>query len=307
MRATSLAVGSLAAGCLATLTAPAQAAYPGTNGRIAVETNSAMFTIAAKGGSMVSLGPGTGPRWSPDGAKLAFAYRGAIWTMNANGTGRIKITSGTGHDVNPTWSPDGKRIAFSRSVTGSKTGRSLAVVTVATKAVAALTTKNDGCAFDPTWAKTGRYVVYIDQCPTGSDSTDTIRKVDTTTGAVSTIVPVTGVAAFGGKWAHYGGRADVLASGTKILWYGYDTDTYETSLVTSDLAGGSVTYVSGTDAEFASGDPAASPDGKLAVSGYGYDVSSVESFCLSSGCTGTFDWDIPSGAWATSVDWQPLH
>ena len=39
----------------------------------------------------------------------------------------------------------------------------------------------------------------------------------------------------------------------------------------------------------------------------GYDFSTVESFCLSSGCTGTFDWDIPSGAWATSVDWQPLH
>ncbi|MCA0178760.1 MAG: hypothetical protein LCH77_04010 [Actinobacteria bacterium] len=122
---------------------PAQAAFPGANGRVAAEIAGSIFTFTKTGGSKVSLGPGTGPRYSPNGKSIAYALKGAIWTMNANGTGRVKITAGTGHDVNPAWSPDGKKIVFSRSASGTPSGRSLQVVTLATKAVSPLTKASD--------------------------------------------------------------------------------------------------------------------------------------------------------------------
>jgi Tol biopolymer transport system component len=58
------------------------------------------------------------PAWAPQGEKIAFAsYAGRnnseIYVMNADGTGRTRLTDIPGHDHwPPTWSPDGERIAF---------------------------------------------------------------------------------------------------------------------------------------------------------------------------------------------------
>ncbi|WP_420616708.1 Ig-like domain-containing protein [Candidatus Palauibacter sp.] len=57
-----------------------------------------------------------GPRWSPDGAKIAFwsfdasePERSEIHVMNADGSGLTRLTNRGG---GPAWSPDGARIAF---------------------------------------------------------------------------------------------------------------------------------------------------------------------------------------------------
>ncbi|WP_433337277.1 protein kinase domain-containing protein [Spirillospora sp. CA-294931] len=58
------------------------------------------------------------PEWSPDGKTIAYT-RGRsgdaeIWTIEADGTGARKLTSGDEHDMDPAWSPDGKWICYVR-------------------------------------------------------------------------------------------------------------------------------------------------------------------------------------------------
>jgi Tol biopolymer transport system component len=57
--------------------------------------------------------------WSPDGRKIVFqagtsltSDRPEIYVMNADGSGRIRLTQNPVRDENPDWSPDGKQIAF---------------------------------------------------------------------------------------------------------------------------------------------------------------------------------------------------
>jgi Tol biopolymer transport system component len=63
------------------------------------------------------------PAWSPDGTRIAFSANRyneasqnetqAIFTMGADGSGRVQVTDGAEIDEGPIWSPDGVRIAFS--------------------------------------------------------------------------------------------------------------------------------------------------------------------------------------------------
>ncbi|WP_158282975.1 putative Ig domain-containing protein [Nocardioides silvaticus] len=56
-----------------------------------------------------------GPRWSPDGSKIAFTRGGEVFVMNADGTGLTNLTNASGRQEGPVWSPDGSKIAFTSS------------------------------------------------------------------------------------------------------------------------------------------------------------------------------------------------
>jgi TolB protein len=139
MRRTAVArlllVGALLGGLLA-LGGPAQATFPGRNGRIAYSVgallpqeqpppHSQVFTINPDGSGRRQLTQVTAdqtagaPAWSPDGSKIVFVSNVGgelvLWVMGADGSGQRPLGSDPGFaHYWPSWSPDGRRIVFSR-------------------------------------------------------------------------------------------------------------------------------------------------------------------------------------------------
>jgi YVTN family beta-propeller protein len=80
-----------------------------------------IYVMNVDGGEVTRLtddpAPEYAPAWSPDGGRIALVrtqgHANEIDVMNADGSNRISIVSGTGGNQRPfTWSPDGTQIAF---------------------------------------------------------------------------------------------------------------------------------------------------------------------------------------------------
>ena len=50
---------------------------------------------------------------SPDGSRIAFCYKGDIFTVPATGGTAVRLTTQDSYEATPIWSPDGSQIAFS--------------------------------------------------------------------------------------------------------------------------------------------------------------------------------------------------
>jgi hypothetical protein len=110
--------------------APARAAFPGANGKIAFSFNAGgnfeIYSMNPDGTGQTNLtnnaAGDTRPAWSPDGAKIAFVrnehLNDDIYVMNADGTGQTSLTNQEGFDTNPAWSPDGTKIVFESDRSG---------------------------------------------------------------------------------------------------------------------------------------------------------------------------------------------
>lgn len=151
--------------------APADAAFPGNNGKIAFEgitsTGLDLFTANTDGTGITRLTSSPGdervPRWSPDGKKLAFTadFDGhGIYVMDWDGGKVVKVTASS-TDFAPAWSPDGTKIAFRSSSRGLPTqvDDEIYVVDVASREVAQLTDNSAG-DFDPAWSPDGSQIAF---------------------------------------------------------------------------------------------------------------------------------------------------
>jgi Tol biopolymer transport system component len=110
---------------------PAEANYPGTNGKIAYSggggNNLEIYTIDPNGGNNVKVTnnqlANERPAYSPTDNKIAFQGRDPnggdweIYTANLDGGSRFNVTDNNVDDENPYYSPSGNRIAYSSKVT----------------------------------------------------------------------------------------------------------------------------------------------------------------------------------------------
>ncbi len=123
MRSSRYLACALATGAAWCVAAPAHAAYPGDNGKIAFTASGDIWISNPDGTGVTNLTssfaptPGA-PAFSPDGSRIAFGvnFPGpdyGLWVMNADGSDLHKLTdNATVSSVErPSWSPNGDRIA----------------------------------------------------------------------------------------------------------------------------------------------------------------------------------------------------
>jgi Tol biopolymer transport system component len=103
-------VGVVVVACVVSPT-NAGATLPGRNGRIAFSTGGDVFTIRPDGTSVKTVTRGHAPVWSPDGRRIAYVWKNAVYTIAARG-GRRRLVIANASSA--AWSPSGQRLAVVR-------------------------------------------------------------------------------------------------------------------------------------------------------------------------------------------------
>jgi Tol biopolymer transport system component len=97
------------------------------------------------------------PSWAPDSSRLVFASEGDLYTMRADGSQQIRLTSGKTDDAFPSWSPNGSKIALTAGV-GSRSF--IDIVNADGSGRTRLT--RGGSEYEPRWSKDGSKIAYAD-------------------------------------------------------------------------------------------------------------------------------------------------
>lgn len=124
-----------------------------------------IYVINADGTGLKQLTDDLGveqhPSWSPDGTRIIYdagtgdLFSTSIWVMNADGSGKAKLTKG----YHPHWSPDGKRIVFNRYF-GDARGEDVFVMDADGSGVR-LVSGQAPSDTDPSWASDERIVATV--------------------------------------------------------------------------------------------------------------------------------------------------
>jgi Tol biopolymer transport system component len=156
----------LVAGITLGLVQPANAAFPGSNGRIAFTRYQGgdweIFAINPDGTGLANLTNNNRddywPDWSADGTKIAFIGDGGdLYTMNADGSGQTKLLDYTCNRCRaPSWSPDGSRIAFNYDHDGNS---DIYLIDADGTDLTRLT-RNAGVDVQPAWSPDGTQITF---------------------------------------------------------------------------------------------------------------------------------------------------
>jgi hypothetical protein len=285
-------VGVLA---LLAFAAPAHAAFPGADGKIAFETNRAgnyqIYTVSPDGSGLTRLTNNSAhdlrPAWSPDGKKVVFMRQfpdatRAIFAINADGTGETLVTYG----VDPAWSPDGQRIVFARLGRDTEGGGIfVANVDGTGEAKIAPGFRDDR---SPEWSPDGQKVAFTDASLSGTSNIYSVNSDGTGLTALTS-----SGRDFGPTWS---------PDGARIAFTGYDQNLQQTDIYAMNRDGSARTQLTSTpDSEQ---DPAWSPSGnKIAISsnaGGQWDIATMNA-------DGTGLTKLTNDpAVDTSPDWQPI-
>lgn len=273
----------LAVGLLTVTTKPAEAAFPGVNGKI-------LFTSDRDKPSMYpwffaeiySMNPdGTGetrltntmdtwersPTASPDGSKIAFAgtekvridystkYYEDIYAMNADGSGITKLTEGWPTESRfdaPAWSPDGKQLAFLETgLTGSDAGIHIVVMDADGTNQKRIVSGIYNCCYNthvlsPAWSPDGLKIAFA---APGLDGRMDIHAVNAD-GSNRTNLTNTTSSELSPDWS---------PDGTEIVYRRDGSSQYYNYVYTMNADGSNQTKISSLPNDQ---DPAFSPDGK---------------------------------------------
>ncbi|GLW90012.1 hypothetical protein Aglo03_08280 [Actinokineospora globicatena] len=257
--------------------APAQAAFPGVNGKIYLRISGEVHTVDPDGGNPTQLtstgGTASEPRVNGDGTKVAFlgTQSGSrqVYTMDPDGTGVTQVTTGSAAFGNSlAWSPAGDRLVY---VAGGY------ITTIDPDGTDPFSLGVSGTSMS--WSPDGTKIAYI-----GTGNIHTIN-TDGTGDTAVTSVNLTQAAA----------EPDWSPDGTKIA-FTISRIGFPSQIHTIDATGANLTNLSNNgENEFS---PVWSPDGaKIIAFRQGYGL-------LSMNTDGTGKSIIYSNTGAVPTDWS---
>lgn len=186
------------------------------------------------------------PVWSRDGEQIAFIAKFSneihIYTMDANGSNRQRISNLAQYNFGPEWSPDGRKLAYIS--TNDYITFHLMVTDLQTRSTTRLVNRN-GTVIHPSWSPDSQYLVFM-----GMEPRADIYVVDVASGEI-TLQPTTAASSEDPVWS---------PDGEQIAFVAYDDLLQATDLYRLNLSDGTLHAVAtGKDNEQY---PAWSPDGR---------------------------------------------
>ena len=124
---------------------------------VAFRRQTAVLTVSGTGGRPRTLVRQGEVSWLP-GKRLGVSSNLTVYVMNADGTGRRRVTRGE----QPVWSPDGRKVVVGRYYPNRDTNK-LFIVDVRSRAERVVPQPHCRCSVDdgsPTWSPDGRRLVF---------------------------------------------------------------------------------------------------------------------------------------------------
>jgi Tol biopolymer transport system component len=286
-------------------TAPqAVATFPGDNGAIAYARHHRIW-VKNTDGSEVRLGRGDEPAWSPDGDRIAFLRYGRrrgnanIWTMDADGANKVRVTSGRAFEVEPAWSPDGSTLVFVALYASSYDLYSIPSSPPFGEPVR-ITDTPDQDEENPRWSPDGTRIAFQALSCTDTFVCGTqIGVVDANGSHYRMLTPQVGDTEYAPDWSPDSGTLLFASNRDDTLGF-HDTDIYAIP-----AAGGTVVRVTDSARDAKKTSPVWSPDGAmfLCVAETAAGTVSLQTIAFDAGSVVDLG---RTGDFLDRADWQAL-